>query len=472
MTFTQYTGAGGLYRRTAFAFAFTAGMKVLGLPVEQRPFKNCYQCRGNSCRKCGGKGKTRMAGGVWLNTRLFAKKFRSDRKVGQSIQDAVRPLAVEFEDFNGVLERDEAVLAGAGGSYDPKNPPPTGSGVLLASLAASHPNGADDGSSPPGWNQHLRAHKLGRHGGFGATRDAGLEDGREGVDRDKNPEPNGGAECRGDGDRATRWMNGRDGWDHYDIPCPASDCIFAPVCKVRTTINLMTPHGLGQYQSNGRETGAGALDFFGTLANPGRVLREAAELGIPSLYGLPVRLTIATKTKGAGTVAFGKHRYQVQARRFPVVDVVEAMPLPEFAHHQQQMLAGRTQIALPPAPEERDLTEADRDLVVEHATETTAARPGTEAGVDDVQQKAGSSRPIDPGGEPATAEASSPRPAGLSTSDKIGAWMEENGYIFNKRAVTRALGEAGLIQRRQFWYDCEAPWAEVKKALDGLGETS
>ena len=154
MTFKQYSGTGDLYRRTPIAFAFTAGMKVQALAPEQRPFKKCYQCQGSNCRRCHGK-KQRMAGGGWLNLRLFGKRFRSDRKVGQRVVDAVRPLAPEFEEFNGVLEPDIAVLQALGGDYEPTNLPPTGSEVLLANLAASHPNG-DEGGNLPGWNQHRR----------------------------------------------------------------------------------------------------------------------------------------------------------------------------------------------------------------------------------------------------------------------------------------------------------------------------
>ena len=479
MTFKLYSGVDKLYRRSTFRFAITAGMKVLALSVEKRPFKQCYDCRGRgkNCAKCGGAGKTRMAGGVWLNTRLFVKEFRSDRQPGQSIQDAVRRLAPEFEDVNGVLERDMEVLqAQREGSISDK-PPPTGAKTVFANLACSHPNGSE--TSSPGWNQHLRAQKLGASGGFGVKRDPKLEEGNAGVDRDRNPEPNHGPECVGDGVHATRWMNGSKGWGHYDIPCPNQQCVFSGpggVCKVSSNLNVITPHGLAQYQSKGADTGAGLLGLFGTKKDPGDLIREAAELGLPSLYGLPLALEISAKTKGAGAVAWGGRMVSMGARRFPVVDVSVVGSLVEFMHHQREMLTGRVQIALPPAPEEVDLIEADHDLLVAEATAETASRPGTEAAPEQPRFKP-APEPMPPARievaeeRPDEPEGVASRDAGLSPSPAEGV-----------PELYRRIGAEfkGRLSRDEIWAALEGadlkgdgkllnprtPWDEVKAVLD------
>lgn len=415
MTYRTYDGVDGLRARTPITFAVTLGVKVMALPESQRPFKKCSKCKGPQCRQCGGKGEVRMRGGVWRNDRFFIKKFRSDRPAGAPITDAIRPLAEEFAAFNGVTD----------------TAPPTGSDTLFANLPGGDPKRF--------WNHHRRAQQLGHMNGTKLIREEG---------RSQHGAPDNAPECTGDGHDATRWMPGSDGqWGWRDIECTGKNCPFAPVCKVATYCNLLPELGKGtgglmQFQSKAVGTATGFLGFFGDT------LVEAEELGIKSLLGLPVRLTVAMKSKGAGFIPFGKQRVKMPPRRFPVVDITTAMPLLEFSHHQRQLLGqAPTHVALPePVALLEEMVDADADLTV--ATQEVASRP-TEDSV----------------------EVAGAEPPRITADPRSIPQMIEEDYVANgitKEVVKSTLMPLGLMSKGGKGFPAEVDREAIRRALNAV----
>jgi len=140
----------------------------------------------------------------------------------------------------------------------------------------------------------------------------------------------------------------------------------------------------------------------------------------------------------------------------------------------EQLRSGRRMLFLGgETPGEQTDEMVSADLVEPTSQVVATLGPAVKPAVTVEPAPEGEARPegSSPEAERCSPSTSPGSPSGpLSTSDKIGAWMEENDFNGRKSDVTRALGEADLVDKGKRWYDCAEEWDDVKPVLDTLTE--
>lgn len=287
--------------------------------------------------------------------------------------------------------------------------------------------------------------------------------------------------CIGNGKTAERWLNN----EAAAIPCPAEACPYrqgdSPGCKPRMRLWFMPRWLHSQGKDFARYLPDGSLKVllerpimrFATQSREARdtfagmlkqVEEQAAMLGgIRSLYGLPFTMALSEQTNPEKRTKWHETTFTLGG------DWFEWMKWQADAFGQ--LAAAPPLVALGSA----SAAELDAETVgAEHAAivpYVRAAGPAVKPAtvVEALPLEAGRDGPEGEPGEHSP-EAISLPPASLSTADKIDVWIDENGFEGRHEEIASALSGADLIGRNQGWSDCQEPWENVKKVLDGLGD--
>jgi len=289
--------------------------------------------------------------------------------------------------------------------------------------------------------------------------------------------------CIGNGTTAERWLDG----GAAAIPCPGEGCPFrqgdsAP-CKPRARFWFM-PRWLpsqgkefARWMKDGSITNLlerpimrlatqsrEARDTFGGMLE--EVREQAKPLGgVRSWYGMPFVMTLGPASNPEKKTKWYETTFTLGGDWFEWLKWQAA----EFG----QLAAAKPLVALGSA----SAAELDGEAVgAEHAAIVPYVAPIGPAVKPAVTVEPAPEGEARPEGSSPEAERRSPptspaSPSGpLSTSDKIEAWMEENGFKGRKSDVTRALSGADLVDKGKRWYDCAEEWSSVKPVLDTLAE--
>ncbi len=329
----EYHGIDGLVPRT------DAVIGVVGLGVKPDVLHNWQRDHRDWKFPPNALTPARKMKMIPMTDRLFVRMARGQGPPGSSPRERHRPLLSGFERFN--LGPGENDVVG-----------PTGQTSFYGFLPAGDPSTY--------YQINRQAQKLGQNVTKPGKRFKVFE-----RAPDTEPAPGGGAECRGDGKLASRWMKGNDGrFGWHEITCLNDDCPFSDVCSPKSRLLVYSqPEKCGQELLLRFESPTShhtAANLFGFIT---RLTEELDSFDLShELYGLPIRMEVEMVSKGAGTIQRGRYSKQMEARRFPVVKFSQMTNVVGHRQDLARMLeAGRGSLALPAAPARitTDLEESD-----------------------------------------------------------------------------------------------------------------